>query len=117
MESGLIFSIATVFVSFITTFVTVKISVEQNKRDIEKVIVEMNRIVLKLDQHSEMITQLNTQQQGAITSEKVADLYVSKELFRQFEKHIDNRFDGVDRTMGNILDAVNDLKKGVEKLR
>jgi outer membrane lipopolysaccharide assembly protein LptE/RlpB len=46
---------------------------------------------------------LNTKAELAITAKEVDEKYLSKEMFRQFEKHIDSRFDSVQAGIDTIL--------------
>jgi len=57
----------------------------------------------RLEKHGDNLVELNTKSSLAMTSDDVDKKYVSKELFRQFEKHIDKRFDNVEAVMGKIL--------------
>ena len=57
----------------------------------------------RLEKHGDNLVELNTRSSLSMTAKDVDDKYVSKELFRQFEKHIDKRFDSVEDGMGKIL--------------
>ena len=57
----------------------------------------------RLEKHGDNLVELNTRSTLSMTAKDVDDKYVSKELFRQFEKHIDKRFDAVEDGMGKIL--------------
>ena len=61
----------------------------------------------RLDTHGDDLVRLNTKAELAITAKEVDEKYLSKELFRQFEKHIDGRFDGVEAGLKQILNLVN----------
>lgn len=63
----------------------------------------------RMDVHGDDIVRLNTKAELAMTAKDADEKYVSKELFRQFEKHIDKRFDVLDESLGKIL---NYIKKG-----
>ena len=60
----------------------------------------------RLEKHGDNLVELNTKSSLSMTAKDVDDKYVSKELFRQFEKHIDKRFDSVEDSMGKILKFV-----------
>ena len=60
----------------------------------------------RLDTHGDDLVRLNTKAELAITAKEVDEKYLSKELFRQFEKHIDGRFDGVEAGLKQILNLV-----------
>ena len=63
----------------------------------------------RIDVHGDDIVRLNTKAELAMTAKDADEKYVSKELFRQFEKHIDKRFDSLDESLCKIL---NYIKKG-----
>ena len=57
----------------------------------------------RLDKHGDDLVTLNTKAELAVTAKDVDEKFVSKELFRQFEKHIDKRFDGIEEGQVEIL--------------
>jgi len=57
----------------------------------------------RLERHGDDLVKLNTKSELAVTAEQVDAKYVSKELFRQFEKHIDGRFDRLENSVDKIL--------------
>jgi hypothetical protein len=63
-----------------------------------------------LDKHGDDIVKLNTQSELAMTTKDVDDKYVSKELFRQFEKHMDKRFDSLEGKQDEILRYIKEGK-------
>lgn len=95
MESWMI-SIGVAAASIIASFAVVKSKAEELKKNQE-------HIFKRLDSHGDDIVTLNTLSKLAMTAKDVDDKYVSKELFRQFEKHIDKRFDGLEAGQGKIL--------------
>lgn len=68
-----------------------------------------NAIFAKLDKHSSGITTLQQQIGQSPTMKEVRDEFMTKEMFRQVEKHIDNRFD----TFEKKFDGLNE---GLEKI-
>ena len=60
----------------------------------------------RLDTHGDDLVRLNTKAELAITAKEVDEKYLSKEMFRQFEKHIDGRFDGVETSLQQILNFI-----------
>ena len=58
---------------------------------------------VRLEKHGDDLVSLNTRAELAVTAKDVDEKFVSKELFRQFEKHIDKRFDGLESGQGKIL--------------
>lgn len=65
----------------------------------------------RLDTHGDDIVKLNTKAELSMTAKDVDEKYVSKELFRQFEKHIDNRFDGLEDGQKKILSYIESISK------
>ena len=57
----------------------------------------------RLETHGDDLVRLNTKAELAITAKEVDEKYLSKEMFRQFEKHIDNRFDNIESVLNKIL--------------
>ena len=80
----------------IASFAVVKYMANELKRNQEI-------IFKRMEIHGDDIVALNTMSRLAMTAKDVDDKYVSKELFRQFEKHIDKRFDGLEAGQGKIL--------------
>lgn len=64
---------------------------------------KLDNIFNRLDRYSDDIVELKTKSKLSMTGKDVDDKYVSKELFRQFEKHIDARFDKLESGQGKIL--------------
>lgn len=64
----------------------------------------------RLDTHGDDIVILNTKAELAITSKEVDEKYLSKEMFRQFEKHIDDKFDSVQAGLDKILSFIQKEK-------
>jgi hypothetical protein len=91
MVSGL-FSFATV----IGAGFVVRYQSAESKRHI-------NIIFERMDKHGDDIVRLNTKSELSMTAKDVDEKYVSKELFRQFEKHMDVRFDKIDDGQNKIL--------------
>ena len=60
----------------------------------------------RLDIHGDDLIRLNTKAELAITAKEVDEKYLSKEMFRQFEKHIDGRFDSVETSLKQILNFI-----------
>ena len=95
MESWMI-SLAIAGAGILSSFAVVKYMADELKRNQES-------IFKRLDSHGDDLVALNTMSKLAMTAKDVDDKYVSKELFRQFEKHIDKRFDGLEVGQGKIL--------------
>jgi hypothetical protein len=66
----------------------------------------VNTIFDRLDKHGDDIVRLNTKSELSMTAKDVDDKYVSKELFRQFEKHMDARFDSIENGQQEILNFI-----------
>ena len=96
-------------VTIVMFFITVgyyKGKVDTITKDNESLHSKMDSYHHRLDIHGDDIVRLNTKAELAITAKEVDEKYLSKELFRQFEKHIDGRFDGVEAGLKQILNLV-----------
>lgn len=100
--------------TLISTFAIAKYQGTETKKQFESHDVDQKKleeeIFRRIESHSEKIVELQTQQKTAITAEKVSELYLSKEHFRQFEKHIDDKFRTVIDGQGKILEEIRTLK-------
>lgn len=96
-------------VTIVMFFITVgyyKGKVDTITKDNESLHSKMDSYHHRLDIHGDDLVRLNTKAELAITAKEVDEKYLSKELFRQFEKHIDGRFDGVEAGLKQILNLV-----------
>lgn len=104
MESWMI-TLGIVLVGLIGNIYITKYIVGELKKN-EKTVFD------RLEKHGDDIVRLNTRSELAMTAKDVDDKYVSKELFRQFEKHIDKRFDRIEEGQGKILSYIEKPNKG-----
>ena len=96
-------------VTIVMFFITVgyyKGKVDTITKDNETLHSKMDAYHRRLDTHGDDLVRLNTKAELAITAKEVDEKYLSKELFRQFEKHIDGWFDGVEAGLKQILNLV-----------
>ena len=96
-------------VTIVMFFITVgyyKGKVDTITKDNEALHSKMDAYHHRLDTHGDDLVRLNTKAELAITAKEVDEKYLSKELFRQFEKHIDGRFDGVETSLQQILNFI-----------
>jgi len=112
IESWMI-TLAGAVLTFIVTFVTMKNRQDTQSKKQENTEEIIEKIFKRLDAHGDDIVKLNTKSELAMTAKDVDDKYVSKELFRQFEKHIDKRFDRIEEGQGKILRYIEDTSKRV----
>lgn len=103
VETGLLISGATVVASIAGSWAVIKSNNERHGKEIEGIKGSVNGLGGRIDIHGESIVELRTKQSASITARECDDKYVSKELFRQFEKHLDGRFDTIETGMGKIL--------------
>lgn len=99
-------------ITIVVFFITVgyyKGKVDTISKDNDTLNNKLDAYHRRIDVHGDDIVRLNTKAELAMTAKEVDEKYVSKELFRQFEKHIDKRFDGLDESLGKIL---NYMKEG-----
>lgn len=99
-------------ITIVVFFITVgyyKGKVDTISKDNDNLNNKLDAYHRRMDVHGDDIVRLNTKAELAMTAKEVDEKYVSKELFRQFEKHIDKRFDCLDESLGKIL---NYMKEG-----
>ena len=93
-------------VTIVIFFITVgyyKGKVDAILKDNETLHNKLDAYHRRLDVHGDDLVRLNTKSELAITAKEVDEKYLSKEMFRQFEKHIDKRFDSVQDGLTEIL--------------
>lgn len=110
MESWMV-SLGIGAITYISLFVTVKNKVDSHQREIDESHKIIKTLFARLDKHGDDIVKLNTQSELSMTQKDVDNKYVSKELFRQYEKHIDKRFDRLEAGQGKILAFIEDITK------
>jgi len=120
-----IFTLVTGIGTYVASIVTVRNKTEQNNKDISdlkaqhiKDIDEVrkssirhheadellhSKLFEKLDGINETITEHKTRLGNAPSMEQVRAEFVSKEMFKQMEKHIDEKFDKVENGIDKIL--------------
>lgn len=108
MEASTLISVVSALAAFISTFAVTRYMVIDMKKNQEL-------IFQRLDRHGDDIVALNTKSELAVTAKDVDDKFVSKELFRQFEKHIDKRFDTIQDGQNQILAYVKSIADKEEK--
>lgn len=97
-------------ITIVIFFITVgyyKGKVDSITKDNEALHNKMDAYHRRLDTHGDDLVRLNTKAELAITAKEVDEKYLSKEMFRQFEKHIDGRFDSVETGLDKILKYMN----------
>ena len=107
-EGWVIANLVTIVIFFITVGYY-KGKVDSITKDNESLHNKLDAYHRRLDTHGDDLVRLNTKAELAITAKEVDEKYLSKEMFRQFEKHIDNRFDSVQDGLTEILKFI---KKG-----
>lgn len=112
VETSLIISGSGIIASVAGAWGLMKAQAERNGKEIESLKNSVNGLGGRIDGHGESIVELRTKQSASITARECDDKYVSKELFRQFEKHIDGRFDTIETGVGKILGYLENGKRG-----
>ncbi len=101
-------------ITYISIFVTLKNKTEQNTSDIKDLRDKNDRhkkedyilhgkIFYKLDDVSQEIATHKVRLANAPTMEQVRTEFVTKEMFKQMEKHIDEKFDKLENGIDKIL--------------
>ena len=122
MDYNLIWQIFGGIVLFIIAFVTIRFKTSNNEqqmkdhkdvhdKDIKDINKTLEKIFERLDRHGDDIVEMKSDSKRYMTSEAVDAKYMSKEMFNQFEKHVDRRFDEIRDGQGKILDFMKELKK------
>jgi len=75
-------------------------TLENNQKEIKGIVTT---IFNRLDKHGDKIVTLDAVSKVAMTAKDVDDKYISKEVFRQMEKHIDSRFDDIQKGLSDII--------------
>ena len=101
----IIANIVTIVIFFITVGYY-KGKVDAITKDNEALHSKLDAYHHRLDVHGDDIVRLNTKSELAITAKEVDEKYLSKEMFRQFESHINRRFDGVETSLQQILNFI-----------
>ena len=128
MESWMV-SVVVALVGVVSTFAVLRSNVhrlnETNKEQAKKleqlerfgnenapVIAHLSKaedlMFAKLDAHSESLTSLKEQVGQAPSMKEVRDEFVTKELFMQMQKHMDEKFDHVDKGLAKILSKLEE---------
>jgi|LGOV01.1.fsa_nt_gb hypothetical protein len=103
---GWMISLGIALITYVAIIVTNKNKSDSNQRELADLHATAIKIFDRLDKHGDDIVKLNTQSELSMTQKEVDSKYVSKELFRQYEKHIDGRFDRLEEGQGKILSYV-----------
>lgn len=96
-------------ITIVMFFITIgyyKNKVDSISKDNETLHNKLDAYHKRLDIHGDDLVRLNTKAELAITAKEVDEKYLSKEMFRQFEKHIDSRFDGIEVSLQQILNFI-----------
>lgn len=108
--SGWIVANIITIVMFFITIGYYKNKVDSISKDNESLHNKLDAYHKRLDVHGDDLVRLNTKAELAITAKEVDEKYLSKEMFRQFEKHIDKRFDGLEEGLVQILTHIKERK-------
>ncbi len=96
-------SIVIAIVGVISTFAITKNKVENNDEQIKAVFKMLKGHGDKIDSHSESLVAHQVEIKSTVTMKEVRAEFVSKELFKQMEKHIDEKFDKLENGIEKIL--------------
>ena len=128
MESWIV-SVAIALVGVVSVFAVMRANVnslnEENKEQAKKleqlekfksenvpVIKHLSNVenlaFKKIDNHSNLLTSLREQIGQVPSMKEVRDEFVTKELFLQMQKHMDEKFDHLDKGLEKILDKLEE---------
>jgi hypothetical protein len=102
MESWII-SVIIAVVGVISTFAVTKNKVENNDKQIEAIFKMLKGFGEKVDNHSESLSEHKVMIKSSMTMSQADNKYVSKEMFKQMEKHIDGKFETLENGIEKIL--------------
>ncbi len=112
MESWMI-SLAIAFAGVIATFAVIKYKVDHNEIHRERQNTEMtsrvNGIARKVDQHSETMSEHKISIGNAVTMEQVDARFLTRDLFRQHEKHLDVRFVAIEKKLESGFEEIKSI--------
>ncbi|MDY0124500.1 hypothetical protein, partial [Sulfurimonas sp.] len=74
-----------------------------------------NSVLSKLDSCSSDIIKLQQQINQSPTMKEVRDEFMTKEMFRQVEKHIDTRFDTFEKKFDSLNDGLKEILSAVKE--
>ena len=86
----------------------IEVLLESNKEKDKKV----DALHKRMDTHGDDIVKLNTRAELSMTAKDVDDKYVSKEIFKQMEKNIDNKMESLEK---HLSEKVETMGKSIEK--
>ena len=110
IEFDSMLSLLTFLGAILASFITVKTMTKNNSDDIKELLLNDKDLYTKLNKNIEVVTSIK---HSSITLKEVQDMYVSKELFRQLEKHIDTRFEDINKRFDIIDTSIKTLDSSV----
>ncbi len=102
MESWML-SLVIAIVGVISTFAVTKNKVDNNDKQIEALFKMNKSIGEKVDNHGESLSEHKVMIKSSMTMNDADNKYVSKEMFQQMEKHMDDKFDRLENGIEKIL--------------
>ena len=114
IESWMI-SLLISIIGLIAVLAVGKYKTEANERAIETERKARQAIGDKLDKISEEVVAHNARTIGVPTMEDVRKEFVSKEMFRQMEKHIDTKFDDMGKLLNKFSNGQDEILKELRR--
>lgn len=113
-------------ISVVAIFVTNKVQTQQNQKDIEEIKGDAkarkqtnealhSKIFDKLDALNEEVAKHKVLLVSAPSMKDVDEKFVSKEMFKQMEKHIDDKFDNMGKSLQQVIDNQEKMLNKMEK--
>ena len=113
IESWMI-SLVISFIGLVAMMAVGKYKTEQNQKEIETEKQAREVIGRKLDKATEEMAEYKVRLHNAPSMEDVRREFVSKEMFKQMEKHIDGQFETLGKSLEKLFENQN---KMVETLK
>ncbi len=103
---GWMISLVIAVVGVVSTFAITKNKVDNNDKQIEVIFKMLKGLGDKVDTHSESLSEHKVMIKSSMTMSDADTKFVSKEMFKQMEKHIDEKFDKLENGIEKILNKL-----------
>lgn len=117
MDTSLLVSVGLAFLTYVSVFITMKNKTDQHTEEIKAIRANAvahhkedsnthDTMYIKIDKLNSEVAEHKVRLANAPTMEQARMEFVSKEMFKQMEKHIDEKFDRVELGIASILDKL-----------
>ena len=99
-------NVAIAGIGVISTFSVMRSKIDTQAQQIESLFKINKALGAKVDKHSETLSGHNVMLNGSLTREAADNRFVSKELFHQLEKHMDENFGRLENGIDKIINTL-----------